>query len=314
MRHHSRLLPARCHPRLLSARRHPRTLPARRRTLLLPWSAATPLPLPSSRARRCRRLPQSATAPPPPPTGPVVPSPVSPHPDLLEAHRILPHGRFPRLSRRPNRCSSRAPPLGAPAVRTPTWPLPRTQRASAPAYFPREVASASAWMDGFRKVSFLPGWSELQIPSGPREPAISASSSPLPLGITSSPNASSAPSDRPQREVRHGGNKTARQCAFLQHIRRKKKQHEVPVCIKLLSLIFCRICSFYGTVHGDYLQGLCPLQVDYLIGQAKCNRRSSSAATRQTPSKKDLPLSLLMVSNSKMSKRRIFNTKIYDLA
>ncbi|XP_044439933.1 protein enabled homolog isoform X6 [Triticum aestivum] len=262
MRHHSRLLPARCHPRLLSARRHPRTLPARRRTLLLPWSAATPLPLPSSRARRCRRLPQSATAPPPPPTGPVVPSPVSPHPDLLEAHRILPHGRFPRLSRRPNRCSSRAPPLGAPAVRTPTWPLPRTQRASAPAYFPREVASASAWMDGFRKVSFLPGWSELQIPSGPREPAISASSSPLPLGITSSPNASSAPSDRPQREVRHGGNKTARQCAFLQHIRRKKKQHEVPV--------------------------------DYLIGQAKCNRRSSSAATRQTPSKKDLPLSLLM--------------------
>uniref|UniRef100_A0A8R7TJP4 Uncharacterized protein n=1 Tax=Triticum urartu TaxID=4572 RepID=A0A8R7TJP4_TRIUA len=44
-------------------------------------------------------------------------------------------------------------------------------------------------------------------------------------------------------------------------------------------------------------------QVDYLIGRAKCNRRSSSAATRQTPSKKDLPLSLLMVSNSKMSKR-----------
>ncbi|XP_044457731.1 uncharacterized protein [Triticum aestivum] len=43
--------------------------------------------------------------------------------------------------------------------------------------------------------------------------------------------------------------------------------------------------------------------VDYLIGRAKCNRRSSSAATRQTPSKKDLPLSLLMVSNSKMSKR-----------
>uniref|UniRef100_N1QR51 Uncharacterized protein n=1 Tax=Aegilops tauschii TaxID=37682 RepID=N1QR51_AEGTA len=42
---------------------------------------------------------------------------------------------------------------------------------------------------------------------------------------------------------------------------RKKKQHEVPVCIKLLSLIFCRICSFYGTVHGDYLQGLCPLQI-----------------------------------------------------
>ncbi|XP_037478024.1 uncharacterized protein LOC119355333 isoform X2 [Triticum dicoccoides] len=119
-----------------------------------------------------------------------------------------------------------------------------------------------AWMDGFRKVSFLPGWSELQIPSGPPEPAISASSSPPPLGITSSPNASSAPSDRPQREIGHGGNKTARRCAFLQHIRRKKKQHEVPV--------------------------------DYLIGRAKCNRRSSSAATRQTPSKKDLPLSLLM--------------------
>ncbi|VAI80291.1 unnamed protein product [Triticum turgidum subsp. durum] len=78
--------------------------------------------------------------------------------------------------------------------------------------------------------------------------------------------------------------------------RRKKKQHEVPVCIKLLSLIFCRISSFYGTVHGDYLQGLCPFQVDYLIGRAKCNRRSSSAATRQTPSKKDLPLSLLMVN------------------
>ncbi|XP_073361531.1 uncharacterized protein [Aegilops tauschii subsp. strangulata] len=105
-------------------------------------------------------------------------------------------------------------------------------------------------MDGFRKVSFLPGWSELQIPSGPREPAISASSSPLPLGITSSPNASSAPSDRPQREIGHGGNKTAQRCAFLQHIRRKKKQHEVHVCIKLLSLIFCRICSFYGTTWG----------------------------------------------------------------
>ena len=75
---------------------------------------------------------------------------------------------------------------------------------------------------------------------------------------------------------------------------RKKKQYEVPVCIKLLSLIFCRISSFYGTVHGDYLQGLCPFQVDYLIGRAKYNRRSSSAATRQTPSKKDLPLSLLM--------------------
>uniref|UniRef100_A0A453GP57 Uncharacterized protein n=1 Tax=Aegilops tauschii subsp. strangulata TaxID=200361 RepID=A0A453GP57_AEGTS len=55
-----------------------------------------------------------------------------------------------------------------------------------------------AWMDGSRKVSFLPGWSELQIPSGPLEPAISASSSPPP-GITSSPSASSAPSDRPQR-------------------------------------------------------------------------------------------------------------------
>uniref|UniRef100_A0A8R7TJC3 Uncharacterized protein n=1 Tax=Triticum urartu TaxID=4572 RepID=A0A8R7TJC3_TRIUA len=151
-----------------------------------------------------------------------------------------------------------------------------------------------AWMDGFRKVSFLPGWSELQIPSGPPEPAISASSSPPPLGIMSSPNASSAPSDRPQREIGHGGNKTARRCAFLQHIRRKKKQYEVLVCIKLLSLIFCRISSFYGTVHGNYLQGLCPLQVDYLIGRAKCNRRSSSAATRQTPSKKDLPLSLLM--------------------
>ncbi|XBJ02430.1 hypothetical protein VPH35_021811 [Triticum aestivum] len=62
--------------------------------------------------------------------------------------------------------------------------------------------------------------------------------------------------------------------------RKGKKQHEVPVCIKLLSLIFW----------------LCPLQVDYLIGRAKCNRRSSSAATRQTPSKKDLPLSLLMVN------------------
>ena len=48
---------------------------------------------------------------------------------------------------------------------------------------------------------------------------------------------------------------------------------------------------------------LCPVQGDYLIGQAKCNRRCSYAATRQTPSKKDLPLSLLMVSNSKMATR-----------
>ncbi|KAF7089028.1 hypothetical protein CFC21_092083 [Triticum aestivum] len=36
---------------------------------------------------------------------------------------------------------------------------------------------------------------------------------------------------------------------------RKKKQHEVPICIKLLSLIFCRICSFYGTVHGIIYKG-----------------------------------------------------------
>ncbi|KAM3350221.1 hypothetical protein ACQJBY_022797 [Aegilops geniculata] len=63
-----------------------------------------------------------------------------------------------------------------------------------------QSSKLQAWMDGSRKVSFLPGWSELQIPSGPLEPAISASSSPpLPLGITSSPSASSAPSDRPQR-------------------------------------------------------------------------------------------------------------------
>ncbi|KAM3410536.1 hypothetical protein ACQJBY_002627 [Aegilops geniculata] len=77
-------------------------------------------------------------------------------------------------------------------------------------------------MDGFRKVSFFLGWSELQIPSGPLEPAISASSSPPPppLGITSSPNASSAPSDRPQREIGHGGNKIARQCACPPHASR----------------------------------------------------------------------------------------------
>ncbi|XP_044424754.1 proline-rich protein 2 isoform X2 [Triticum aestivum] len=170
-----------------------------------PVPATRPPPQPLEQPNTSTRCPGGSDAHLAPPS-----NPASLRPDLLPARgRLRPHHLHLRL-RRCLLLHLRSQAMAA-AVFTPSHHGCRSTHGRS--------SKLQAWMDGFRKVSFLPGWSELQIPSGPPEPAISASSSPPPLGITSSPNASSAPSDRPQREIGHGGNKTARRCAFLQHIR-----------------------------------------------------------------------------------------------